>query len=456
MGDVSIIRAAVGRVARLGDLYDARKDNFICMRDLKDVLKKKGICETKKDESEDEEYMSGVGFLTSNSDNESGPNSEHDSSLDSQCNAKKGKYLGANALLEPMNKAKIYEEESKSPAGNTTDLDSEKFEKRGSGSRLDQSSGKRFDAKKGGHLNANVFNDSLSENCIWEDDTIERDLGLIATNDLREHFEKLGIEAELSLSIMSGMVNLHGSSAYLSSQNSGGNLTHMTLTYIVNAMYQEVDGVSSMLDTDYLECKDATHFVYGIVWGAKCNITCEYRSSRSDSEEQVKEKLQEEINRLQMALSVESNAKVHSSKNFEVDDALKFSYHIKSDLGNDITTTFQGAIDAAASLEKAVLERKGGKGVPIAYRLRPLSSFRKRYKLKINSGAIYKQIEEGAVDKIFETMQILKKNRQQINDVIGNFNKNDDAVSSTDLESNLRLLGRKICNQLEGRQLKAY
>ena len=390
MGDVSIIRAAVGRVARLGDLYDARKDKFICMRNLIDVLKKKGVCEAKKDESVDEEYTSGVGYLISNS--------------------------------------------------NTTDLDEEKFEKGVPGSRLDQPSGKNFDAKKVEYSNANVFKEPLSETCILEDDTMKRDIGLIATNGLREQFEKLGIETEMSLSIMSGMVNLRGSSAYLNSQYSSGKLAHMTLTYTVNAMYQEVDGVSSMLDKDYLECKEATHFVRGICWGAKCNITCEYRSSQNDSEEQVKEKLQEEINRLKMALSVEGKAKVHSSKNFEVDDASKFSYHIKSDLENDITTTFQGAIDAAASMEKAVLEKNGGKGVPIAYKLLPLNSFRKKYKLKIDSGAIYKQIEESAVDKIFNTMQIVKKNRQQINDVIENFNKNEDAVSSTDLESAKSLL----------------
>ena len=390
MGDVRIIRAAVGRVARLGDLYDAREDKFTCMGDLRDVLKKKGVCDTKKDESEDEEYMSGVGFLISNSD--------------------------------------------------TADLDNENFEKRGSGSRLDQSSGKNFDAKMGEHLHANFFKELLSETCILEEKTIERDIGLIATNELREHFEKLGIETELSLSIMSGMVNLRGSSAYLNSQHSSGQLAHMTLTYTVNTMRQEMDGVSSMFDTDYLECKEATHFVRGICWGAKCNITCEYRSSQNDTEEQVKEKLQEEINRLKMALSVEGNAKVHSSKDFEVDDASKFSYHIKSDLEDDITTTFQGAIDAAASLEKAVLEKNGGKGVPIAYELLPLSSVCTKYKLKINSGAVFKLIEEGAVDKIFQTMQRVKENRQQINDVIENFNKNGDAVSSTDLETAKSLL----------------
>jgi len=441
MGDLRIIRrAAVGRVARLGDLYDARKDKFICMRDLRDVLKKKGVCETKKDESEDEEYMSGVGFLISNSDNESGPNSEHDSSFDAHCNAKKGKCLGANALVEPMNKAKIYEEESKSPAGNTTDLKNEKFEKRDPGSRLDQSSGKNFDAKKERHLNANVFKEPLSEENILEEDTMERDISLNETNTLREQFERLGIEKELSLSIMSSMVNLRGSSAYLNSQYSSGKLAHMTLTYTVNAMYQNAPWVPSMLDTDYRACKDATHFVCGIFWGAKCNITCEYHSSRNDTEEQVKEKLQEEINRLKMALSVEDNAMVHSSKNFDVDDASNFSYHIKSDLENDVTTTFQGAIDAVASLEKAVLEKNVGKGVPIAYEMWPFSSFRKKYKLKINSGAVFKQIEEGAVDKIFQTMQTARKNRQQINDVIETFNKNEDAVSSTDLEAAKSLL----------------
>ena len=433
MGDLRITRAAVGRVARLGDLYDAREDRFISMRSLRDILKKKDVCETMKDESRDEENSSGVGFLITNSDNESGPNSKHDSCFDNHFDAVEDKYLGASALEEPLNK-EVCEEKRKSPTEITTSSDSKKFEKHPN-SRLYLSSGDNFDTKEGEQLSANAFKESLNEDCVWEEVKMSTDIVLIASELVREQFEKLGIDTELSLSIMSDMVNLSGSSAYLNSQYRSGKSAHMTLVYSVKTKFQEVEGIRSKVNVDYLECEKATHIVDGIQWGAKCSITCEYRSNGNEDEEQVEGKLKEEMTKLTMALSEEGDAKVHSSKICGNDYASKFSYHIHSDLENHKRTTFQGALDAVASLQNAVLGTNGGKGVPIAYRLLQLSYLRKRCGLEKSSGAIIMQIEKNAVDNFFQIMQVVKEAQQQINNLLENLGKNEDAVSLGDVKS---------------------
>ena len=316
--------------------------------------------------------------------------------------------------------------------------------------------GDLYNARKDEFLSVNAFKQPLEEEDICEDEANTTNVDFILTDSINEKYEKLDIDAELSLSIMSGLVKLSGSAAYLDSQKSSAKSTEMTLAYAVHTMHQEVDGIRSKVDKNCIDMDEATHIVIGIDWGAKCNITCKYQMEHNEDEMQVKGKLQAEIEKLKSVLSAKGSASVDISQDGK-EHGTKFSYHSKcdvSDLEKDIPSTFEGVLSVATSLPSAVLKTNNGKGVPINYIMLSLNSLRKMCKLELKLDVIYKEIEEDAVKRCFQVMQSIHKSRQQVNDLVTIFMENKDAIlqnslkTATDLRNEFEIEEAKFKSEL--------
>ena len=438
MAESKITRAAVGRIAKLGDLYDVRKDTFICLRESIDLLKEEGVCEGKENNC-GEENSSDVGFLVANSINKADAGSQHKLSSDDHFDPTTDHCMDVNISSEPLSEEEMCEKEKYDPGFNNTTTCSGNLQLVGDNSNSESymNSVDHSEAEESKLIVINAFKKPLKEEDIYEDENECSDFYYITTEELDEQFEKLGIEKELKLSIMSGLVKPSGSAAYLSSQKRSSKRRHMTLIYTVNTIRQEVDGIRSKVNKKYLDGGEASHIVVGIDWGVRCYITCEYQMSQQDDEEQVKGKLQAELNRLKEALSVENSKEMYSSQVCDKDNTSKFLYHINIDLcdhekGKE--TTFEGALSVTASLLERVLRRSERKGTPLCYTLMSLNYLRKVCKLKENPGAATKHIEEHTVDEIFDAMNLIRKGRQQISDFLEEFNENKDAIPSKDFD----------------------
>ena len=390
MAESKITRAAVGRFAHLGDLYDARRDRFISKTDPEDSLKKAHLCDIKSCSSE----------VVGNNSN--------------------SVLITANFNDEPLTMLK-------------------------SDSNLNQSSSAdMYSAMEVEYPGVNAFKDSLNEDEIVEEKKTGPNAGLITTDSLNEQFEKLGIETELRQSIMSGLIDLGGAAAYLKSQKSSAKSTRMTVTYTLNTIQQEVDGVRSKVNMDCLDAAEATHIVVGIDWGATCNITCYYQGSNNEDEEQVKANLLAEVKKLKEVISVKSNSDDCYLQVGE-ESVSKFSYYINCDiitLEKCMPTTLQGVLAIATSLRKAVLNENGGKGIPIRYKLMSLNTVRAMCKKPRKMDEISHPILESSFMKLLETFQAVKLCRQQLNDLIDDFHENRNAISSAELSSASCLLER--------------
>ena len=294
--------------------------------------------------------------------------------------------------------------------------------------------GDLYDARKDEFLSINGLKSPLSEDDIFEDEANTTNVDFILTDSIDEKFDKLNIDAELSLSIMSGLIKLSGSAAYLNNQKSSAKSARMTLTYAVMTIHQEVEGIRSKVDKDCIDCEDATHIVVGIGWGAKCNITCEYESNENEDDLQVKGKLQAEIEKLKNALSAKGSASVDFSQRAK-DTGAKFSYHSNcdvSDLGKDIPSTFEGAMTVATTLPSVVLKTNDGKGVPVTYTMLSLNSLRKMCKMEQKINVICRQIESSKIKQCSQIMQKIDESRMQINDLVTNFVDNKNVISDQD------------------------
>ena len=295
--------------------------------------------------------------------------------------------------------------------------------------------GDLYDARREEFLSICGFRDSLTDDDIFEEEANSVEVDFIVTDSLKEKFDKLDINADLSLSILAGLVKLKGSASYLHDQKSSSRSARMTLTYSVRTKHQEVDGIKAKIDKDALDSDDATHIVVGIDWGAKCNVTCEYEKSDNEDETKVQGQLRAEIEKLKNGLSVEGGASVDFSQQGR-EEGTKFSYHSNcdvSDLSKDIPSTFEGAMTVATKLPSAVKKTNDGKGIPISYTMLSLATVRKMCKMEQRVDVLCKQIQEDAIKRCFQTMEKVSETRQKLNDLVKDLSDNQASVSRTDL-----------------------
>eukprot|EP00794_Sanderia_malayensis_P001186 gene1186-biopygen413 len=281
----------------------------------------------------------------------------------------------------------------------------------------------------------------LEEDDIYEDEANSVDIEFIFSESVSEEIEKLGIDAELSLSILSGLVKIKGSASYLHDQKASAKSVRMTMAYTVRTKSQEIDSIRGKIDKKLLESDEATHVVVGIEWGAKCNITCEYENTENEEITTVKGELEAEIEKLKNMISAKGGTNLDLAKK-GMSAGTKFEYHSKcdvSDLSEEIPSSFEAAVKSVINLPSIIKKTNAGKGVPISFALISLQKLRKMCKLESDACAVYKQVEESYIKKCFQVIEQVSNTRQQLYDLISNFKAHADAISMECIEEAHRL-----------------
>ena len=108
-----------------------------------------------------------------------------------------------------------------------------------------------------------------------EDTTIEFAL----SDNLQEKCNKLSVEPELQVSLLTGLVKLNGSGAYLSEEKKSARAQSMSLIYKLRTVNEEMmfRQNKDKIDMEMLTSPNinSTHVVVGVDWGAVCVVTCE-------------------------------------------------------------------------------------------------------------------------------------------------------------------------------------
>ena len=116
-----------------------------------------------------------------------------------------------------------------------------------------------------------VFSEELDEeDDIYPTDLPNTNVELLMSDRLEDKFCKLNIEAELSVSILSGLVKVSGSAKFLDEKRTSANKSCMRLIYNVATKSEEVilRQLKNKINFDSLDTDEATHVLTGIEWGA--------------------------------------------------------------------------------------------------------------------------------------------------------------------------------------------
>ena len=118
-----------------------------------------------------------------------------------------------------------------------------------------------------------LWDDRLLKSALNETSQPSSTFEVAAEDSISKKMSNLGIEANLSLSLMSGLVNVSGAAKYLDDRQSSANQARVTLQYSCTSKFQQLTmeqlASSNIQHPDIFDKGTATHVVTGVMYGAE-------------------------------------------------------------------------------------------------------------------------------------------------------------------------------------------
>ena len=150
-----------------------------------------------------------------------------------------------------------------------------------------------YDARSDSVLDFSVFNCDINPSALKKIDKPITDISYLICGSTGEMLQRLSVEKQLKLSVLSGLVSLDGSAKYLQTQNADLRTSSADLFYKITTVYEEVDIAKLSADEINKKClqTDATHVVVGIKWGANVIVSFKYKAKDDELKQEIQGKL---------------------------------------------------------------------------------------------------------------------------------------------------------------------
>ncbi|XP_070701415.1 cytolytic toxin-alpha-like [Pempheris klunzingeri] len=197
---------------------------------------------------------------------------------------------------------------------------------------------------------------------------------IVASESIQDKTSVLNIEASLTASFCSGLVEVGGSAKYLSDDKTSKNQARMTLKYEATTKFQELSmdhlGRGNMKYPYVFEKGIATHVVTGILYGAQAFFVFDREVSDDEKHQDIEGTLKVMIKKIPSIVIEGSGSLKLEDK--DIKKVEKFSCKFHGDfLLHETPTTFQEAVGVYKSLP-TLLGAKGENAVPMKVWLLPL------------------------------------------------------------------------------------
>ena len=271
-------------------------------------------------------------------------------------------------------------------------------------------------------------------------------IGLVTSESILEKCTKLDVEVGLQLSVLSGMVTLNRSGAFLAEERTSASAgtQSMSLIYKLRTVNEEIVVREHKKKINQNVFKNnATHAVVAIDWGAVCSITCGYKTENEDVTV-VRDALRKEVEKLRSLLE-------HTEPPYEKKDkiqGMELTFKFKTDfLELDGLNTIEDVLQFHQTLHDLVNGINSGKGVPVTYHLMSLETIVKKCRFPIKLDIPHTDIGETTVKKCAEALETFAEYRIALRDI--QHNTQIDSQSTKNIDKLLRMFS------LQERRLKA-
>ena len=302
-----------------------------------------------------------------------------------------------------------------------------------------------------------------SEEDIYREELKKQAAGLMKSDSLEDRFHHFDIDAELSVSILSGLVHVSGSGELLEEKRSvSPNSSTMSVIYKVETIQEEIDplDLKKKVDLDVLNTSEVTHVLTGIIWGAVCTFTAHYTFNDNEEKMEIEKALKLEFTKLKEALVDPSTSNKHhdeyevslsgseeksesschsevegsnesilllpqldlkcTSSNyyfdqFEKDDRIQV--YTKCDIdsnGQNPPMTFQDSLSELNSIFKLTGTTEEVKGIPLKFIFTPLSKVRRKLRQKILKDISSQEVDPSLLKQVVNLTQDISDSKLKV------------------------------------------
>ena len=283
--------------------------------------------------------------------------------------------------------------------------------------------GSLYDARNEKFCGISILNRQPPPNAVRRTDNQSTDCKFVLVDKISDKFSKLDISAELSVSILSGLITVKGSGEYFKDEKHSARAVQVTLSYKITTADEELnilnDEVKQCIELDALNHAGATHVVVGIQWGANLMVTAEYKNEENKDATKLGGSLQVELTKIASGvLDLSGMAKVNHGAG-ESDGKTEFSLSIKGDVltEGELPQTIEGARDLMAKLPVLVRNANNGKGQPLRYVLLPLTAIRSYFSTNLGAHVVLKSLNEASILRMVQVFDVINEAKQRVNDL---------------------------------------
>ncbi|RIA87174.1 hypothetical protein C1645_878195 [Glomus cerebriforme] len=248
----------------------------------------------------------------------------------------------------------------------------------------------------------------------------------------KEKFDKLDVEAELKLSVLTGLFSLEGTSKYLNDVKESLRYVKGTLIYKLITVEENLnfyhDDVKECISIDGFSNFDATHVVIGIKWGATMITSFECKNTKEENKSQLEETLKYYF----------ENLSLFTSRDDIIDGRSNFMSHFSIKLLGDVVPHNKKFPQSLNEVEKIIVEFPSyvkqfndGKGFPIEYILYPLSEFAKLLSPNLIVNNMINESDEEVILKLVQIYDGLSESKQRLNDLFHDAKSISHLISDT-------------------------
>ena len=296
--------------------------------------------------------------------------------------------------------------------------------------------GDLYDATHERFCATSVFKNSRAPSrVVNEQENHYSNISVTTTDSVEEKLNALDVNAELKVSVLSGMVDLGGSAKYLTERKDSFRSVESTLVYNVHTVMERIDLFNSKV-RDHISpnalsvSRVATHVVVGIYWGANCTVTVAHQNSEDEDRKEVEASVTAHVEKLKAAVSAGGEVGAKTAR-LRRDNWGRFSLRIFGDIQpksfDEFPTSVDGAVELLRKMPNLVRKSNDSKGKPLKYVLFPLSSLPLQQLLadvaskgsnhqSVETQTPYSSLDEGQIIRVTHLFGHITELRQKAHD----------------------------------------
>lgn len=263
-----------------------------------------------------------------------------------------------------------------------------------------------------------LWDEKLLKDALSESVQPSTSFEVSAEDNLSKKMFNLGVKANLSLSVMSGLVKVAGSAKYLDDRKSSNNQARVTLKYSCTSKFQQLTmeqlATSNIQHPEVFDKGTATHVVTGVMYGAEAFFIFDRQMESDEDFREIHGNMEVMVKAIPGIIEIKGSADLNIS-NQERKQVEKFNCKFYGDgfVLKSNPSTFHDAVKVYKELPTYFGEH-GKNAVPVKVWLYPLSSLNSR------AACMAREISISLVTQTQQAIESIDEMEIRCNDLISN------------------------------------